>query len=94
MPMLNRVTIAKMIQPHIASYSGQAREMFLFQTAYSSGNISKNELVKDINVFIKDQTRTEAKFAYKSAGGIISAIIVAVFFVVLERFSPDNPPAL
>jgi hypothetical protein len=51
--------------------------------AFSSGNISKNELATDINDFIKDQTRSAAEFSYKSTGGIISAIVVAVFFVVL-----------
>lgn len=52
--------------------------------AYSSGNINKNELANDINAFIKNQSRTEADFSYKSAGGIISAIVVGVFFVVLS----------
>jgi hypothetical protein len=51
--------------------------------AYSSGNKSKNELANEINSFIKDPTRTEGEFAYKSAGGIITAIVVAVFFVSL-----------
>ena len=51
--------------------------------AYSSGNISKNELAKDINAFIKNQTLREADFGYKSAGGIISAIVVGIFFVIL-----------
>ena len=50
--------------------------------AYSSGNISKNELANDINAFIKNQTLREADFAYKSAGGIITAIVVGVFFLV------------
>lgn len=50
--------------------------------AYSSGNIKKNELASDINSFIKGQTSTDVEFSYKSTGGIIFAIVVAIFFVV------------
>ena len=51
--------------------------------AYSSGNIEKTELADDINAFIKNQTSAEADFTYKSAGGIIAAIVVGIFFVVI-----------
>ena len=51
--------------------------------AYSSGNIKKMELADNINNFIKYSARSEAEFEYTGAGGIITAIIVGVFFVVL-----------
>jgi hypothetical protein len=50
--------------------------------AFSSGNIEKNELANDINAFIKNQTITEVEFAYKSAGSIISAIVLGVFLAL------------
>ncbi|MEN8241259.1 MAG: hypothetical protein ABFS17_05020 [Chloroflexota bacterium] len=49
--------------------------------AYSSGNIKKSALASDITEFIKYSTASEIDFSYKSTGGIITAIVVGVFFV-------------